>query len=150
MSRKLTFMSHAFCLKIDNVLSNVSWVGFWLTYQLVASTFSLRLLKRALPRPVLIGSTPQASRVKRTSAKSHLLILERAKERPPRGVPSWNLGRSVRVDNHDLSERHPQGQTRRQVLHIVDHPRRHCARYRRLQPSHSQARETTPTATCPK
>ena len=63
MSRKLTFMSHAFCLKIDNVLSNVSWVGFWLTYQLVASTFSLRLLKRALPRPVLIGSTPQASRV---------------------------------------------------------------------------------------
>ena len=30
-----------------------------------------------------------------TLAKSHFLILERAKERPPRGVPTWNFGHPV-------------------------------------------------------
>ena len=30
-----------------------------------------------------------------TLAKYHFLILERAKERPPRGVPTWNFGHPV-------------------------------------------------------
>jgi len=36
---------------------------------------------------------------KRTSAKFHFLILERVKEkeRAPRGVPTWNLGRPGRL-----------------------------------------------------
>ena len=74
------------------------------------------------------------------SASVHVRFVPKAdisyaqKKSPPRGVPSWNLGRSVRVDNHDLSERRSQGQTRRQVLHIVDYPRRHCARYRHCSP----------------
>src|SRR4026209_593421 len=99
-------------------------------------TFAVQKGMSALPPKADMGS---ATRYVRFGPKADISQVspfdpERAKETPPRGVPSWNLGRSVRVDNHDLSERHAQGQTRRQVLHIVDHPRRHCARYRDCSP----------------